>query len=204
MAVTDIDICAQALVMIGAEPIASFEDGTTESIACENMYENTVREEMGRYRWRFATSQQLLSRLSDDDGPATKWDAAYQLPAGNPILLMPSTVFVNDRPINFDRYEDNIFCDAAAADSVYLEGVWRVDEQFWPAYFVSIIIYRMASLLAHSVGAQVDTAELLDRRAVRQGAIARSLDAQNRTAPRIHSGERRLVDYRYRNSRITS
>jgi len=61
MSVTKIDICAQALIMIGAQPITSFEDGTTEAIACANLYENTVRDQLSRYRWRFSVGQVQLS-----------------------------------------------------------------------------------------------------------------------------------------------
>ena len=191
MAATKIEICQQALVMIGASPISSFDDGTTEAIACENMYAETVKNELALYRWRFATAMQLMSRL--EDAPATKWDAAYQLPAE---MLVPYTVYVNSVPINFDRYEDMIFCDAASTDEVYIEGLYNVAEQFWPPYFTMLIILRMAALLVHSIGAQVDTSDLLDRRAGRQGAIARARDAQGRTAPRFDTT--RLISNRFR------
>lgn len=195
MSVSNISICQQALVMIGAAPISSFSDGTTESIACNTLYEDTVRDELGQYRWRFASGIEQISRLSDT--PGTKWDAAYQLP---PECLVPSTVYVNGKPIDFDRYEDMIFCDAAVADEVFLEGTYRVNEQHWPPYFVRLVTLRMASLLAHSVAAQVDTAELLDRRAVRHAAMARNKDAQARTAPRIDST--RLVRERFRGAYV--
>lgn len=194
---TDISICNQALIMIGATKISSFDDGTTEAIACETLYEDTVKDTLGLYRWRFASGMEQLSRLAA--APSTKWDAAYQLPTK---CLMPSTVYIAGNPINFDIYEDMVFCNAASTDTVVLEGIYRVDESFWPPFFVQLIVYRMASLLAHSIGGQVDTAELLDRRATRHAAIARNRDAQGRTAPRIDTS--RIINSRYRNARNTS
>lgn len=194
MSTTDIDICTHALVMIGANPITSFADGTTESIAAANLYETTVRDQMGRYRWRFATAQSQMSRLSD--APLSGWDAAYQLPA---TMLMPITVKINDVPIDFDRFEDNIFCNATEEDTVILEGVYRVDEQFWPPYFVTLVQLALASHFALTIAAQGDLSDLIDKRALRQAAIARNLDAQARTTPRIDTGS--LVRARMRGTR---
>lgn len=180
MSINSVSICQQALVMIGANPIASLDDDTTEGVACRTLYEPTVRDELSQYRWRFASGIEQMSRLAT--GPGTKWSAAYQLP---PACLVPSTVYVNGTPIDFDRYEDNIWCNASPADEVMLEGVYRVAEQFWPPYFERLIAYRMASQLVHSIAAQVDTSDLLDRRAIRHAALARNRDAQGRTATRI-------------------
>lgn len=180
MATTDIDICSHALVMIGANPITSFDDGTTGAIVASNLYETTVRDLLGRYRWRFATGQEQLSRLTD--APSARWDAAYQLPS---TMLLLHTVLVADKPIDFDRFDDKVYCDAASTDVVYAEGTYRTDEQDWPPYFVTYLELSLASLFAHGVAAQVDTADWLDRKAQRHGAIARSLDAQSRTTQRI-------------------
>ena len=50
MATTDIDICARALIMIGAEPITSFTDGTTESKVASNLYTDTIKNLISSYR----------------------------------------------------------------------------------------------------------------------------------------------------------
>jgi hypothetical protein len=193
MSISAVSICQQALVMIGAQPIASLDDDTTEGIVCRSLYEATVRDELSQYRWRFATGVEQLNRLVAT--PGGKWGAAYQLP---PACLVPSTVYVSGNPIDFDRYEDNIYCNASVTAEVLLEGVYRVDEQFWPPYFERVIVYRLASHLAHSIAQQVDTSDLLDRRAIRHAALARNRDAQGRTATRIDTT--RLVRNRSVNS----
>ena len=71
MATTKIDICARALVMIGVS-ITSFTDGTTESTVASNLYEDTIKNILSSYRWRFASKQAQLSRLTD--APDHKWD----------------------------------------------------------------------------------------------------------------------------------
>lgn len=174
---TAIDICARGLIMVGAEPITSFSDGTTEAKVSANLYESTVQDHLSRYRWRFATGVEQMSRLLDE--PAARWDAAYQIPA---TCLHPATVLVNDQVIDFDRYEDRIFCNAQEADEVFLEGVYRVDESNFPAWFVMLLQIQMASHFALSIAAKPDLADLLDKRALRHAALCRNLDSQSRTA----------------------
>ena len=53
MATTSIDICARALVMIGASPISSFSDGSTEALVASNVYTDVTEASLTRHRWRF-------------------------------------------------------------------------------------------------------------------------------------------------------
>ena len=61
-----IDIVSRALVLIGAEPITSFTENTTEALVANNMYEDAVRTSLSSARWRFATQQAQLSQLVAD------------------------------------------------------------------------------------------------------------------------------------------
>ena len=60
-----IDICSRALILVGAEPITSFVDDTSEALIAGNMYEDIARTNLTSTRWRFATNQAILNRLSD-------------------------------------------------------------------------------------------------------------------------------------------
>ena len=61
MATTIVDICARALIMVGASPISSFSDGSTEALVASNIYEDIVEASLCRSRWRFATTQKQIS-----------------------------------------------------------------------------------------------------------------------------------------------
>ena len=63
-ATTAIDVCNRALVLIGASPM-TFEDGTNEALVAVNLYEDTCRSALVNTRWRFASNQKVLGRLSD-------------------------------------------------------------------------------------------------------------------------------------------
>jgi hypothetical protein len=181
VATTDIDICARALILIGASPITSFEDGTTEATVAANLYEDTVRDMLTRYRWRFATGQIQLSRLTE--APTSRWDAAYQAPAD---MLMLHAVTVNDNPIAYDRYQDMIYCNATVEDVVVADYMFRADEEFWSPGFITAVEYQLASIFAYSVAAQTDLSDLMEKRALRQMTIARNVDSQSQTTRRLN------------------
>jgi hypothetical protein len=176
MATSNIDICARALVMIGAAPITSFSDGTTEATVAANLYEDTVRDLISRNRWRFAAGQTQLSRRTD--APDAKWDAAYQLPSD---LLLLHDVTVNGDVIDYDRYQDLVYCDADEADLVYADYTFRALEDLWPPYFTTAVELTLASIFAYAVANQIQTADYMEKKALRQMALARNIDSQAQT-----------------------
>jgi hypothetical protein len=180
MAKTGIEICSTALVMIGAQPITSFEDGTTESNVAKNLYEDTVRDLLTRHRWRFASGQAQISRRSES--PLDGWDSAYQLPAD---MLCLHNLKVNGHSVAYDRYQNLAYCNADEADQVIADYTFRADEDLWPPYFVSLVEMYLASLFAYSVANQVQTADYLDKKALRQLALARNIDSQEQTTRRL-------------------
>lgn len=193
MAFTDIQICSAALTKIGANPITSFTDNGTEAKVASQLYETTVQDILSCHPWRFATNYTQLSRLVDV--PDGRYGAAYQVPTNSPDVLSVNSVWVNRRPIDFDRFEDNIHCDASEADTVLMEAVYRVDEQFWPAYFVKQMQYELASLFAESVAQKTDLADYFGKKAEQHMMKAKHRDSQGRSAVKIETS--RLVQRRF-------
>jgi len=181
VAITSIDICARALVLIGAAPLTSFSDGSTEATVASSLYEDTVRDMLSRHRWRFASGQAQLSRLTAV--PDARWDAAYQLPAN---LLILHAVTVTDSVIAYDRYQDLVYCNAGPDDTVIADYSFRADEYLWPPTFITAVEYQLASIFAYSVAAQEQLSDLMEKRAIRYTAIARSIDSQSQTTRRLN------------------
>ena len=185
MATTKIDICARALVMIGASPITSFADGTTESTVASNLYLDTIKNMLSSYRWRFASKQTQLSRLTD--APDHRWDSAYQLPSD---MVGLHGIYVNDMPIKFERYGDMVYNDATSTDKVYADYTYYDEtlsnpEEFFPAYFIFACELSLASMFAYAVAQDPVLSEALEGKAQRQIAVARNIDAQQRTSSRL-------------------
>ena len=174
-----IDICSRALILVGAEPITSFDDDTTEALIAGNMYEDIARTNLTSTRWRFTTNQAILNRLSDT--PTGRFDAAYQLPD----YLFVHAVTVRDLQIEYNIYGDKIFCDAAASDELVLDFTYRADEVGWPSYFSVCVEYAMAVVFATALIRDTSLAGLMESQYTRLLAKARSTDSQQQTTRKV-------------------
>lgn len=177
-----IDVCSRSLILIGAEPITSFDDGNNEALIASNMYEDVARSSLVNCRWRFATNQVVLNRLSD--APTGRYDAAYQLPSG---WLMTHAVTVNDTPINYQTYGNKLFCDEAAASELVLDYTYRAEEQDWPSYFTVAVQYELAAVFAVGLARDQALAGLMAQQAQIFMIKARNLDAQQQTTRKLNT-----------------
>lgn len=187
---TSVEICNVALVSIGAGTITSLQQAVTEAVAANQFYETTVRNWLSLYRWRFASGQQQLSRLQA--APVHRFSAAYQLPAATISL---HGIFVNDLPIDYQKYLDKAYCDAESTDLVYADITTRVDEAYFPAYFVTLLEFSLASRLATTLAAKLDLSDKFEKMAQMQFTYAKTADAQQNTARRIPLGRFKAVRY---------
>ena len=175
-----IDIASRALVLIGAEPITSFDSSSTEALVATNMYEDTVRAMLSTARWRFATEQAVLNQLSDV--PTGRVDIAHQLPSD---LLVLHGVTINDRLIEFTVYGDKVFSDSTTSDTLVADFTFRANEVDFPSYFSLALQYSLASIFATSIARDDRLMQLMETKANLLMAKARNIDAQQQTTRRL-------------------
>ena len=175
-----IDIASRALVLIGAEPITSFDSSSTEALVATNMYEDTVRAMLSTARWRFATEQAVLNQLSD--GPTGRFDIAHQLPSN---LLVLHGVTINDRLIEFTVYGDKVFSDSTSSDTLVADFTFRADEVDFPSYFSLALQYSLASIFATSIARDDGLMQIMETKANQLMAKARNIDAQQQTTRKL-------------------
>ena len=174
-----IDICSRALILIGAEPITSFDDDTTEALIAGNMYEDIVRTNLTSTRWRFASNQAVLNRLSD--APTGRFNSAYQLPEN----LFVHAVTVNDFAIGYNIYGSKIFCDASVNDILIADFTYRANEVDFPSYFSVCVEYAMAQVFATALARDQSLANMMQTQYLMLLAKARSTDSQQQTTRKI-------------------
>ena len=179
---TPLDICSRALILIGAEPISSFDDGTTESTVAVNMYEDVVQAALVNSRWRFATNQKIVNRLTD--APTGRYDYAYQLPS-DMIMLHGATV--NGNLIEYQVYGDKLFADTTETDTVIVDYSFRASEVDFPSYFTLAVEFSLAIIFATSIARDASLASLMTERAESSMAKARSLDSQQQTTRKLET-----------------
>lgn len=182
-----IEICQKACVLVGISPITSFSEGTTESIACDLLYEDIVNGALSEHPWSFGTKQFDITanRISTD--PDILWDARYQLPVDESNFIGIHGLFIDgsDVPASYDRYEDDIYCNAGTDSTVVIKMAHRPDENDWPYYFRLMVIYRMALNLAISVTRNPEVIAAMQNQDAVQTERAKTRDSQSRTAKKV-------------------
>ena len=177
---SDIDIASRGLILIGAEPITSFSSDSTEALVASNLYEDTVRTALCSTRWRFATNQAELNRLSN--APSGRFDAAYQLPADN---LMVHAATVSDLLIEYTLYGNKLFCNQSAGDKVIVDYTFRAREENFPSYFTLALEFILASSFAMAIARDEQLAGLLERKSSQLMQQAKTLDSQQQTTRKL-------------------
>jgi hypothetical protein len=76
---SSVDIANQALLMLGAAPVVSFDDGTVEAGALQVIYEPAKKQVLRSYPWRCATRTETLAQLVDQPVDP-RWDFQFSIP----------------------------------------------------------------------------------------------------------------------------
>ena len=183
------DICSQALVLVGANTVNSFDENTTESKVSGQLYESTLENLLTRCRWRFASKQQQLSKLTTN--PLGRYDSAYQVPSD---ALQMHTVSLSDSIIEYDRYGNEIYADTSASDILIADYTFQPSEADFPPYFKQDLVFELASLFAGAIARNDTLSQLYSNKATIQLTVAKGQDSQAQTNRRVN------VD-RFRNRR---
>jgi len=156
---TDVSICSQALLLLGANQITSFADGTAPSSVCSVLYPRVKSQTMGMYPWSFSLTKTTLGRLSST--PTNVYLYEYQLPS-DMFLGVPRAVYASTSTGNLPKiteYEiqgDKILTNET---TVVLDYQKLVSEADMPSYFVQMLVYQMAWHLAEPVTDQITKAD---------------------------------------------
>jgi len=149
---TGVSICSDALILLGAKPISSFNDGTDEANAADRLYPDVRDSSLMMYPWSFAYKKLRLSRLVTE--PVSEWEYEYQLPGdrlGNPRAVFKSS---NSRERPMKEWEilgDKLMTNE---EEVYIDYPYQTPEFAMPQYFVQLLKYQMAWHLAYPITEQ--------------------------------------------------
>jgi hypothetical protein len=153
---TSVSICSDALILLGAKPISSFNDGTDEANAADRLYPDVRDSVLMMYPWSFSYKKQQISRLITT--PVNEWAYEFQLPGdrlGNPRAVFTSAS-IRARPITeWEILGDKLLCNEL---TIYIDYPYQTPEYAMPQYFVQLLKYMMAWHLAYVITEQQDKA----------------------------------------------
>ncbi len=153
---TGVSICSDALLLIGAKAISSFNDGTDESSVCDRLYPDIRDSTLVMYPWSFGMKKVQLAQLITT--PTTVWRYEYQLPGdklANPRAVYNSANSGSPVQKDWEIQGDKLLTNLT---SVYIDYQFSVPEYAMPQYFVQLLKYMVAWHIAETVTEQQDKA----------------------------------------------
>lgn len=146
---SQIDICNEALSRLGANRIASFDDGTIESIECGARFNIISKQVQSRGPWMSNKLRVQLPQLIK--APTFGFTYAYQLPI-NPLCLRP--LKINEDQVGQVDYqiENNLLlCNEPSVSILYI-GLLTDTTQFDPYLEESIVDFLVAGMTKKFTG----------------------------------------------------
>ena len=153
---TGVSISSDALILLGAKAISSFNDGTDESSVCDRLYPDVRDMTLTMYRWSFSMKKIALAQLVT--APGSFWRYAYQLPGdrlGNPIALYESAAIGSPVRKEWEIQGDQVLTNLP---TVFIDYQYSVPEYAMPQYFVQLLKYQLAWHIAEAITEQGDKA----------------------------------------------
>ena len=151
---TGVSICSDALLLIGAKAISSFNDGTDESSVCDRLYPDIRDSTLVMYPWSFGMKKVQLAQLITT--PTSVWRYEYQLPGdklANPRAVYNSANTGSPVQKDWEIQGDKLLTNLT---SVFIDYQFSVPEYAMPQYFVQLMKYMVAWHIAETITEQQD------------------------------------------------
>lgn len=171
---TDVEICASALLLVGADEINSFEDETREARICDNLYDTTRQKLLQSHNWSFSLAMTELSRTTLAT-TSSEYEFGYLYEYSLPtdyLRLIKKDGVANDYRIAGDKLYSN-------DSEVHILYQYDVSETEFPAYFTRALEFEMAKILAAALMQDETQVELWTALAKDELIRAKNIDSQN-------------------------
>ncbi len=188
MAATILEICNQALLYLGAQPITELNDTGTPNRYCNALYAQCRKELLQRHPWGFAIQEAELVEQSDD-AEDTTWGYGFDLPED----YLRALLINGDRTAEFQVRGGYLWCDS---DEVTLRYIFDEDTvTVFPPLFVAAYAYLIASRIALPITGDAKIVQTVTMLAVQAFHEAATADANSEQQPQTAS-TRHIADSR--------
>ena len=168
---TDIQIASNALLLLGHEPIANFEEPTAGATIAANLYDSSYKSMLTTYRWRFATRSSVqLARLTTPSDE--NFEFSFQLPAD--LLYLQR---VTERNLNYEIYEDKLHTNQT---TVSIDYTYNIAADKLPAYYVKSLEFFLSTQFALSLTGDLNKMKAFEKAYVYQLRQAKFADGTQR------------------------
>lgn len=184
-----ISIVNSALLLLGADPIGSFSEESTEAIVAESFYERSYRALIGIFSWKFAIKYEDLALIAGEVPGDPFYEYVFQLPQD--MLWLQHTI-----P---NHYEYKLAGDQlySTTPTIKIKYTWRVKEELMPILFEQTFMYYLASQMCITL--TEDTAKNTLMYTMYQDHLKRAKAVDSQQQPQDEFASFPINDARYGN-----
>lgn len=188
MSATAVSICSNALLMLGAQTIASLDEDNDRARLAKNLYESARDMALRAHPWNCATKRVVLA--ADSSAPVFGYDAQFTLPSD---FLRIVEVGDYNEDIDWKVESGKILASGTALKVRY---IWRnAVPSTWDAMLVHAMELQMAALMAYSITMSTAKEQLQLEKLSQFLKKARAVDGQDDPAQQL--GDERLLTARF-------
>jgi len=171
---TDVEICSNALLLLGDKPIASLTDGTPRASICANSYNLAKADILRRHNWNCAMRRVVLA--PETTTPAFDWKYQFARPSD---WLRTIQVGYRNHMLDYAMEGVRILANVNVLPLVY---VANVTEGEWDSLLTMVMVKRMEMDLAYPITKSTSLRDSLKQEFYAKGvgvlAQAKTIDGQ--------------------------
>ena len=146
MAISEVSICNQALMNLGANPIISLDDDTTEAKICKVFYEPIRNVLLETNNWTFTIQWLTLAQAASP--PLSEFANAFPLPVNASRVLFVGENY--ERPNRKWQVEgNNIVTDETTCKAQVV--ILETDPNKYSAAFIQALVARLSADMAIAI-----------------------------------------------------
>jgi hypothetical protein len=146
-----VDICNEALNLLGANTISSLTESSTTAVLCNRIYDTEVDFLLRQHNWNSAVQEANLAAVTGT--PVVGWLYKFLMPTDPYCLRVLNVYDTSDDDQNFQCRGRHIYCDTSAVDIIY---IGRITD---PNEFDSMLMKTLVDLLAYRLSFPVTRSE---------------------------------------------
>jgi hypothetical protein len=188
MAISQVSICSNALLILGAQPISSMDDANDRARLCNSLWDTTLDNLLRSHLWNCAIKRTSIA--ADSTAPAYDYSYQYTLPSD--FLRLIAVGEYGHEPDH--RVEGRkILCDDTPLKLRY---VYRnTDVGTWDSMLVQAMTLSMAARMAYAITQSASMEQTRNQELQAHMKQARAIDGQD--DPPETMGDMRLLAARY-------
>lgn len=145
MAITEVDICNQALGKVGAKPpITSLKEDSENARLCNTFYASVRDAVLRSHPWNCAIKRTTITKLSE--APDFDYDNQFQLPTNPWCLRILQVGTFDNQPIKWRVEGRRLLTNESSTPIVYIKRITDTNE--FDALLVDVLVLKLAIKLS--------------------------------------------------------